>query len=64
MLLTDTGTVSANFFSIYLPRIKLSSGTENDTDRTITRSFNFMALENLYVPQANDTTVVIQDSQA
>lgn len=54
----------AEFISIHMPRVKLTSSTKNDSDKAITRSFQFMALENAgQSPAADYTTIMIQDSQ-
>lgn len=64
LTLTSSPADAAEFISIYLPRVKLTSSTKNDSDKAIVRSFQFMALENAgSVPTADYTTIMIQDSQ-
>jgi len=42
---TSPNPNSGEFISINLPRVKLASSTKTDSDKAISRSFNFMALE-------------------
>ncbi len=64
LTMTSSPAEGAEFISIHLPRVKLTSSTKNDSDKAIVRSFQFMALENSgSVPNADFTTVMIQDSQ-
>lgn len=69
LYLTDNGSVNApNFINIFLPRVKIFSDSKNDSDREITRSVNFRALEQDILGGSglayDDTTVTIQDSLA
>ena len=65
LLMTDSPLPTANFMSVTLPRVKLISSSKTDSDRAITRSYSFMALENAgQYPLADLTTVAIQDSLA
>ena len=68
LFLTSSPADNAEFISIYLPRVKLSSSQKSDSDRAIMRSFNFMALEKVTGAgsgtQFDATTIVIQDSNA
>ena len=67
ILLTTDPTNSADFVSITLPRVKLTSTTRSDSDREISRSFNFVALEQTaggVGTQYDATSIVIQDSLA
>lgn len=68
LFLTSSPADNADFVSIYLPRVKLSSSQKGDSDRAIMRSFNFMALEKVTGAgsgtQFDATTIVIQDSNA
>jgi hypothetical protein len=69
LYLTDNGSANApNFINIFLPRVKVFSDSKNDSDREITRSVNFRALEQDILGGTglayDDTTVTIQDSLA
>jgi hypothetical protein len=60
--LTTNPTTSADFISIVLPRVKLSAANYTDSDRAISRSFSFQALQNTDMVNARATTIAIQDS--
>ena len=66
--MTTADSPSSDFVQIFLPRVKLTSETKNDSDREITRSFGFIALEQAVLGGTglayDDTTIVIQDSLA
>jgi hypothetical protein len=62
--LTTSPSDAADFFQIYLPRVKLASNTKTDSDRAISRSFNFRGLRNRTNTQADLSTFIIQDSLA
>lgn len=68
ILLTTDTTAGADFVQIFLPRVKLTSESKNDSDRQITRSFNFVALEQSKLGGSglafDDTSVIVQDSLA
>lgn len=68
LLLTDGPSPGANFFSVFLPRVKLSQANRADSPRAIIRNYSFVALEQLVNSGAggiyDDTTVTIQDSLA
>ena len=56
---------TADFVSVFLPRVKLTSSTKSDSPSAITRSFNFTALEYIGANSVTDaTTVVVSDSLA
>ena len=63
--MTSSPSGTADFVSIFLPRVKLTSSTKTDSQSAITRSYNFVGLEYLgNLPSVDYTTVVIQDSLA
>ena len=63
LLFTTSPAPGADFVSILMPVTKLMSSTKTDSDRAITRSFQFQALENTgQNANANLSTVIIQDS--
>jgi hypothetical protein len=67
--LTDNpASGSPNFINIFLPRVKIFSDNKNDSDKEITRSVNFRALEQSILGGTglayDDTTITIQDSLA
>ena len=63
--MTSSPSGTADFVSIFLPRVKLTSSTKTDSQSAITRSYNFVALEYIGGSTAIDaTTVVVQDSLA
>lgn len=62
VLMTSSPSGSASFVNVFLPRVKLTSSTKTDSDKAITRSFNFVALENTGTLGGNLTSIVIQDS--
>ncbi len=69
LYLTDSPSApNPNFVSIFLPRVKIFSDSKNDSDREITRSVNFVCLEQDVLGGAgqpyDDTTITIQDSLA
>jgi hypothetical protein len=66
-LLTTSPLPGADFVSLWLPRVKLMSGTKTDSQTSITRSYNLTALEQVNGgtgTNVDDTTVVMQDSMA
>ena len=64
-LMTTSPANNSDFVHVYLPRCKLMAATKTDSDRAISRSFQFMALENFGSnANANLTTVMVQDSLA
>lgn len=65
MTMTTNPTGLADFVSIFMPRVKLTSSTKTDSPSAITRSYNFTALEYIAGNVVIDgTTVVVSDSQA
>ena len=63
--MTSSPSGTADFVSIFLPRVKLTSSTKTDSQSAITRSYNFVGLEYLGGLSSVDyTTVVVQDSLA
>lgn len=65
VVMTTDPSEGAEFMSIHLPRVKLTSSTKNDSDKAITRSFAFVALENTgTILGADLTSIMIQDSLA
>ena len=62
MLMTASPAGNADFINVYMPRVKLTASTKTDSDRAITRSFNFVALENTANLFADLSTILIQDS--
>lgn len=63
LLVTTSPAPNAEFMSIHLPRVKLTSSTKTDSDKGIMRSFNFVALENTGSAVGSDlTSIMIQDS--
>jgi hypothetical protein len=64
-MLTASPAANAEFVNFYIPRVKLQSDTRNDSDRAITRQFQFSALENVGTNTYADlTTLMMQDSAA
>ncbi len=67
-IMLPVGTaVNADFVNIYMPRCKLNSFTDDDGERALMRSFNFVALHNTSggTGVTSDLTpIMIQDSQA
>ena len=59
MVMTTGPLPTADFVNLYVPRTKLMSGTKNDSNKAIMRSFNFVGLEAL---TGADTSIVVQDS--
>ncbi|WP_029311618.1 phage tail tube protein [Acidiphilium angustum] len=68
LLMTTSSLPNADFVQIFLPRVKLMAESKNDNDREITRSFNFVALEQSLLGGTgtafDDTMIVVQDSMA
>jgi hypothetical protein len=65
--LTSDNSVNAPFISLTIPRLKISTASKNDSDRSITQQVNFVALENVAggTGQATERTIlVVQDSAA
>jgi hypothetical protein len=66
IFMTDSSLPTAEFVSIFLPRVKIFTDNKNDNDRQITRSVNFRCLEQDILGGTgtayDDTTITIQDS--
>jgi hypothetical protein len=63
-LLATSQSAYAGFVTLQMPRCKLGAATKQDSQTAITRSFNFQALENITVADADDSTLIINDSGA
>jgi hypothetical protein len=67
LLMTTGPTPGADFISLYAPRAKIMSSSKTDSDRAITRSYNYTLLEQINGGPGtvwDDTTLVMQDSLA
>lgn len=61
VLTVDNGAAAA-FFSVTLPRIKLGGATKGDPEGGIEQTLPFVALKRSGATDADNTTVVVQDS--
>lgn len=63
LLMTTSPAANADYVAIHLPRVKLTAQSKNDSDKAITRSFNFTALENTgSVVYGDLSTILVEDS--
>lgn len=60
----EPGSAPADFFSIFLPRIKFMSAGADDPDTVVTQTLDFEALLKPVTSGYDSTTIVIQDSAA
>lgn len=63
LMLTDTAS-PAGFFSVFLPKVRLSAQQKDDGEKSIIQSFNFTAIENTAGATnfAENTSIQFQDS--
>lgn len=60
----EPGSEPRDFFSIFLPRVKLMSAAADDPDTVVTQTLDFEALLKATTSGYDSTTIVIQDSAA